>query len=373
MQAQPSPKRVRVAPNLWQNRTGRYELIKSVDGRQIQKTLNATTLTEAKRELREMLVGLERGTVASPSRITYGEVAAEFLAGFESLVLSGSREPESLELYRRRFARYLEPRLGRVPVQKVTARHLSDLYRAMRAQGLSENTLSSVARLNSSIEDLAMTRGYIAERPSKKLARAERPQGRNKTQARVLSAEEGRALVTATGPAWQPFVELLLGTGCRLGEALGLTWADVDLQEGIVHVRQQRTPEGRVKQPKAGGVREIEILPELVSTLRAHRLASPFSQEQDFVFQGDHRSAARAVRRAGDKAGLNDGQQPVSPHDARHSAISRWIACGLDLVTVQRLAGHKSAKTTLDRYAHAWERTRRSSDIRSKMALAVSV
>ena len=41
---------------------------------------------------------------------------------------------------------------------------------------------------------------------------------------------------------------------------------------------------------------------------------------------------------------------------------------GLDLVAVQRLAGHKDATTTLRIYAHAWERAQRSQDIRAKMA-----
>jgi integrase len=262
----PSPKkRQRVAPSLYRRVTSsgdvRFEMIRVHDGRQAQKTLKATTLTEAKKELRELLTDLERGAVAAPSKVTYGELAREFLEGFEGLVQAGVRQPESLALYERRFTRYLEPSLGSIPMQKVTPSHLSRLYRGMRAQGLSENTISAAARLNSSIEDLALTRGVIATRPSKRLARAERPTAKNRTQARVLSGEEGQALVAATEPAWQPFVELLLGTGCRLGEALGLTWADVDLSDGVVHVRQQRTPEGRVKEPKAGGARDIEILP----------------------------------------------------------------------------------------------------------------
>jgi len=167
----------------------------------------------------------------------------------------------------------------------------------------------------------------------------------------------------------------------RQSELLGLRWQDISLgEEGLVHVRHQlsrataKTP-ARLIPPKAGSLREIEISGELVSILREHKLASGHKAETDFVFCTatggplEQRNACRAVQRAGTRAGLNGPElEPVSLHDARHTAISRWIAAGLDLVAVQRLAGHKDATTTLRIYAHAWERAQRSQDIRAKMA-----
>jgi integrase len=83
------------------------------------------------------------------------------------------------------------------------------------------------------------------------------------------------------------------------------------------------------------------------------------------------RNTARAIRRAGDNAKLNEGDlAPVSCHDLRHSAIFRWIAAGLNVVVVSGFAGHANPHTTLTRYAHEFEKRERSEDLIAKLAAA---
>jgi integrase len=59
--------------------------------------------------------------------------------------------------------------------------------------------------------------------------------------------------------------------------------------------------------------------------------------------------------------------EPVGWHDLRHTAISRLIAAGLDVVEVQRQAGHAGPSITLDTYSHEFQRAKRSQDVRDKI------
>jgi integrase len=65
--------------------------------------------------------------------------------------------------------------------------------------------------------------------------------------------------------------------------------------------------------------------------------------------------------------------KPVGWHDLRHTAISRLIASGLDVVEVQRQAGHSRPSVTLDIYSHEFQKAKRSEDIRSKIAAGTSI
>ena len=67
------------------------------------------------------------------------------------------------------------------------------------------------------------------------------------------------------------------------------------------------------------------------------------------------------------------GLPKLRVHDLRHTAVSRLIASGLDVVEVQRQAGHSKPSTTLDLYSHEFQRAKRSEDIRSKIAAGTSI
>ena len=80
-------------------------------------------------------------------------------------------------------------------------------------------------------------------------------------------------------------------------------------------------------------------------------------------------ASSRGLDKAADRAGLNrDGSPRLSFHDLRYTAISRWIAAGLDVVEVQRQAGHANAAITLRLYAGEFQQAKRRDDLRAKLA-----
>lgn len=376
----PTPKRVKIegVPNLWQNcRTGRYEDIRVYPGSGKQRlvTLNARTLTEAKREQRALAVQVDRGEVVEPSRVTFAEAWQDFERTFESLVSTGEKSERTLELYRQRWRTHLEPRLGRLPVQKIGAQHIAALFADLRKSGLSPWTLQGVWTLLGSIFTHAQTRALVTESPLKRIAKSERPRGKSKKRPRALTDDECRALIDNTTGVWRALIATAVFSGCRLSELLAIRWQDVDFDTETLRVRFQLTiakkdKPARLAPLKTGaGERDVYLLPEVVTLLRKHKLASSHSRDDSYAFCTraggplTQRNAGRAISNAAERAGIE-----ATMHDLRHTAISRLIAAGLDVVQVQRQAGHARPSVTLDIYSHEFERAKRSEDVRAKIA-----
>ena len=115
------------------------------------------------------------------------------------------------------------------------------------------------------------------------------------------------------------------------------------------------------------------MISQLAKTLRAHRLASLYSQPGHFLFPApegrgrDHRSTARAVERTLKRAGL-DGQG-LSSHTFRHTYASLLIVgLRLDPVNVASQLGHSNPSTTLRFYSHLFDTARHADDTRDRLA-----
>jgi integrase len=218
------------------------------------------------------------------------------------------------------------------------------------------------ARMSGSSAALALTvlRGMVRsavadglmERDVTATVRVRTKQSRQMT---ILQPEDYDRLVTAIPAHYQPLVELLVSTGLRWGEALGLRAGDVELRDdcAAVHVRQvvievrakcSVRPYG--KTPSAE--REVTIDRELGERLiaRAGSAERVFAAEKGgFV----HRSIFRRVWvRALKEAGLSY----IRVHDLRHTHASWILHAGVELVDVRDRLGHANIRTT-DRYVHA--------------------
>jgi len=179
------------------------------------------------------------------------------------------------------------------------------------------------------------------------------------------TGKASRLCSTAPRPTYRPLLTTALFTGLRLGELLGLTWEDLDLDAGFIRVRKQLDRAGdRVPTKTPCAVREVELMPALARTLRAHRkqrFALGQARPEDFVF-GTTRGTPfhyRNVVRRGLDAAVHRAGLPTVPrlrfHDLRHTFASLLIAEGADVVFVSRKLGHASVKTTLDVYAHLFD------------------
>jgi len=155
---------------------------------------------------------------------------------------------------------------------------------------------------------------------------------------RILTDEEEKNLLELTSGWFKDMLIVAIDTGMRLSELLGLKREDVDLSIKVVTVRNT----------KSGRDRRIPLTQRAFNSI-ADRICN--YPDSDHVFPQGRRwklsHARSAFRRACQKAAL----QGLRFHDLRHTFATRLVTSGTDLVTVQRLLGHRDLQMT-QRYAH---------------------
>jgi integrase len=346
----------------------------------------ARTLSDAKQRHEKRRVSVREGLEPVRTKVTLDELAEELWTLFEGLIASGERAPTTLERYKIQYCVHLSPTLGKRRVQSIRAEHVSRLLADLRRQGLD---VASIYSILSRLMNRAVTPGLVVESPLKRLGEDERPKRAPKTKARRLEDEQCSNLIKHALPSTRVLFALYAYTGLRQSEGLGLVWSDVDLEEGVLHVSKQLArkkrgePVRRVALKSERGERDVELLPELVALLKRHK-AKAFehghARPEDFVFStGDggplfYRNVARDLGTAADRAGLNDREDVprLSTHDLRHTAVSRWIAAGLDVVEVARQAGDHP-DVILRVYAGEFERAKRRDEIRDRLAAGTAI
>lgn len=156
---------------------------------------------------------------------------------------------------------------------------------------------------------------------------------------RWLTVDEERRLRDAAPPWLARIITFATSTGMRRSEILKLTWDNVDLQAGIIYVRDTKNKTPRTV-PITSRVRQVldNLLSETIAT--------------GFVFQRRGKSIPiQTLEGAFSLATQRAGVEDLHFHDLRHTYATRLVQHGVDLYTLQRLLGHKNSQMTT-RYAH---------------------
>jgi integrase len=162
----------------------------------------------------------------------------------------------------------------------------------------------------------------------------------------------------ATGDPLLPLYQLIALRGLRRGEAAGLIWPDIDLDQATVTISQQLVDDGRkltFGPPKSEASRRtIPLDQHTVALLRHHQRAQArrFGSGSDLVFTRDDGRPIRPeyLTRHFQRLARDAGLPPIRLHDLRHGAATLALAAGADLKTIQDLLGHSSIVLTADTY-----------------------
>lgn len=192
--------------------------------------------------------------------------------------------------------------------------------------------------------------GYLTRRKSRA--------GSIDTGLASLGRVRGGQTPARDGNQLEILVRLLGYTGLRIGEALALTPAALDLDRRIMRIeRAVSEVSGRqvFGTPKNGRTRVVPIPDFLRRDLRV--LTRATRGGDDFLFATKHGTPLRAsnLRLHFDMAALAVGQAGLHIHDLRHTAATLAVSAGANVKSVQRMLGHSSASLTLDVYADLFE------------------
>jgi integrase len=321
--------------------------------------------TEAKKA--ELTLRRRRGERIEPTRQTFEQYAREWLDRQDV-------RPRTRESYSWALEQHLIPYFGRRRLDQITCEDIATFITVMRRKKLKGWTITSALRPLKSILGQAARKGRIPVNPMSQLERGELPSHNDQRPKRILSLDEMRKLIKHTDSQYETLIELLLTTGLRIGEALGLTVADLDLRTSIIRVEYQLGRDGTRTPLKTDESRRAIDTPPLLM----RRLVDQVEQRGDlfnknaFVFAsrnatGLERKTARAALQRAVAAAKLDLPCPTL-HDLRHTHASMLIAMDISLVDIQRRLGHRKPDTTLHIYAHQWKyREAQRSDIGTKL------
>ncbi|MEZ5203955.1 MAG: tyrosine-type recombinase/integrase [Acidimicrobiales bacterium] len=189
--------------------------------------------------------------------------------------------------------------------------------------------------------DLDPTADVAVPRPPRGLPKALR-------EEEVVQLLESVAPVTPVGRRDRAILELLYGTGIRIGELAGARLSDLDLDAGVLRVLGKGNKERIVPLGRHATRALVDWLgPDGRPALEPDRWARRDDADALFLnLRGgrlQRQGAWLVVRRAGDEVGLGDR---LTPHVLRHSCATHMLDHGADIRTVQELLGHASISTT---------------------------
>ncbi|MGO9457067.1 MAG: tyrosine-type recombinase/integrase [Acidimicrobiales bacterium] len=334
-------------------------------GRPRRKTVSARTKDEARRKLSDLQRQIDTGYIPPTRR----ETVAQLLSRWDSDVLSTQVKPLARENYRAVAERHIVPTLGRTQVSNLTVADVQHLLAAKLVgtlEGSRPLSVSTVRRIRSVLAQ-ALNECVVEGTLSRNVAALTKPPKSERAEGRTLTPDQARALLAAMDDhRLGALFALMLSTGLRRGEALGLRWADIDLSRGIVVVRRQlqrvsgELVTNDVKTSKSR--RAVNVAPPVVKLLEAHKVAQAKDrlacrdawQETEYVFTTqlgtplDPRNIHRDFQTICIKAGVGKWH----PHELRHSAASLMLSAGVPLQVVSDVLGHSSIRMTADVYGH---------------------
>ncbi len=262
-------------------------------------------------------------------------------------------------------------------------------------QNLSPNTIECINTVLHPVFTLAVRDGYIRVNPAHGvLAELKKKYSWEKPKRHALTQPQQTAFVSfvATSPKYQRYLNLLtvfLGTGCRVGEIIGLRWEDCDFTENVISINHNlvhcKTEDGHhrkfyISTPKTeAGIRMIPMLSEVRKALldeRLYQMKNGFNQTvidgySGFIFKAErggvftpvvlNKILVRIIR------DYNAGEEELakkqhrtpellphfSVHNLRHTFCTRFCENETNLKIIQEIMGHANISTTMDVYNEA--------------------
>lgn len=259
---------------------------------------------------------------------------------------------------------HINPVVGDIELQKLSSNDITKMLVGMRQAGQSPRSQQQARALLSVALRDAEYKGYISVNP---VNRVRNPQGK-RVEISPLSIEEVRRLLgTYAGTYLGARLHIALICGLRQGEALGLAWDDIDLEQRTINVhRQVQIINGiqiftELKTEKSS--RLIALTEETTAALKSHlslieqlktRVEASWV-ENNLVFPnayGNFRSP-KTDYAEWKKALKLCGIAPKRLHDARHTAATLMYSQGVGIETISRALGHSTSAITSKLYVHS--------------------
>ena len=361
---------------------GRWEgrVVIGHDENGLPKTKNV--LAKTKGECIEKLKALKSTiTPDTPVKLKADMPFGEWLDYWYETYCKPNVRPGTQSNYEGYIRWYLRPKLGSIPLNKLTVSDIQQMCTWMMTEaridqkngngGLSDSQVRNCYSLCERILEKAVSVNLIARNPAKgcKLP----PIRRN--EMRILSREDmQKVLIQAKEENYYELFLLEFATGLRLGELMALQWDDVNLTTGELRINKQANLAGSklvISEPKTKAAVRTLILPPSVRKVLAEyktmvnsKWLFPSPKKEDLPIRPS--VVSLRLRKILNHAGC----EPVRFHDLRHTFATNALAHGMDIKTLSTILGHVSSATTLNTYSHVTDEMRQRAAVKIDQGIA---
>lgn len=324
--------------------------------------------------------------------------------------------PSTLANYKYMYNKFVRNTLGKKRIVDVKYSDVLQFYNYLIEEGgLKVETVDNVHTTLHPAFQLAVRDNVIRKNPTDGvMATIKKGRNRVKTTRHALTLEQQRTFMNyiADSPffvQWLPLFTVLLGTGCRVGEMVGLRWQDVDFKNRMISINHSltyypqdgtdtRTCVFRVSLPKTeAGIRTIPMFPQVESALKEIKkqneeeglVSETIDEMTDFIFLTSNNRVitprqindvidriVKACNEAEEEKAKEENREPViiphfSCHHLRHTFCTRFCETETNVKVIQAIMGHANISTTMDIYTDVTEA--KKSEAMMNLAMSVDV
>lgn len=340
------------------SRDGRWvAMVTMPDGR--RRSASAASKSAGVVLLRELLRQRDEAVAEDPRRVRVGPYLRRWIANVTGLAPATMRQHEMI------VRRHLIPALGKRLLTELTPSEI-DAYLARRdldPQTRRHHRATLRRALADAQRDNLVTRNVAALSRPPRMHKAERTW--------LTTAQVRRIIEEARAERFWPLWVVIVTTGLRVSEALGLAWSDIDFPNSNLTVSRQLARLGgewvRTEPKTRQSRRSIPLTPQAVDALADQRRRQDAERGDNprpiegLVFTTSSGQPVHSTNILPSWYGTlrRLGLPRVTTHDLRHSAASMMLAAGVPLPVIAEILGHSSIRVTADLYSHVGIELRR--------------
>ena len=325
------------------------------------------TITDVKKQMRELKYKLEHGLYIEKTKITLNEWFDTWMEEYKkNQVKTGT-----IIAYTNYYSFYIDKYIGKKKMVDIRGEHIQRIYNEMLKDGHAVSTIKIISAVMNGCFKQAVKNGIIERNPVI-LATIPR-QGETKAR-RVFSVQEQEIFMLYAKDSYlYNLFALAIRTGMRSGEIRGLKFSDIDKKNGVMHIVRTLKYEGGNQgffedTPKTKtSKRDIPLTQDMIDIIEDQSKKN--SQEiifiNGYIFQ---MSDGRPISRERLQTEINRILKKIhnagiefeyfTPHCFRHTFATRAIENGMKPQTLKTILGHSTLAMTMDLYSHVLPTTK---------------
>lgn len=349
-------------------------------GKQLRKSVYGKTQKEVRQKLSQAVAALDNGDYFQPSKMTLARWVEIWLQEY-----TGDKKYLTVKHYKAQCKTHIVPSLGAVKLSELAPPQIQAFYNGLQRDGLAAKSVRNIHGILTKCLSTAVQVGYLRSNPASMVTL---PKVEKKEIHPLTDEQVKDFLRVSVGDEYEILLKVILFTGLRESEAIGLTWDCIDFKAGTVKVCKQLQKRplsdggftfAPLKNDKSRTLRPAHFVLELLERRKREQAAQRLKVGE--LWEGWHTAeeqksalvfttatggnlSPQTVYNHYKKLAVKIGAPDSRVHDLRHTFAVLSLQNGDDVKTVQGNLGHATAAFTLDVYGHVSERMKEDSAAR---------